>query len=97
MERTTYFVQVILPLPVPGLFTYRVPYDMNGSIEKWKRVVVQFGKKKIYTAIVVNIHETPPPNYSVKYILSILDQKPVMNNIQYNFWKWIADYYMSEP
>ena len=97
MERTTYFVEVILPLPVPGLFTYRVPYEMNGSIEKWKRVVVQFGKKKIYTAIVVNILETPPPNYSVKYILSILDQKPVMNSIQYNFWKWIADYYMSEP
>ncbi len=97
MERTTYFVQVILPLPVPGLFTYRVPYEMNNSIAKWKRVVVQFGKKKIYTAIVVNIHETPPPNYSVKYILSILDQKPVMNSIQYNFWKWIADYYMSEP
>ncbi len=97
MERTTYFVEVILPLPVPGLFTYRVPYEMNASIGKWKRVVVQFGKKKIYTAIVVNIHETPPPNYSVKYILSILDQKPVMNNIQYGFWKWIADYYMSEP
>ena len=97
MERTTYFVEVILPLPVPGLFTYRVPYEMNDYIEKWKRVVVQFGKKKIYTAIVVNIHETPPPNYSVKYILSILDQKAVMNNIQYGFWKWIADYYMSEP
>jgi primosomal protein N' (replication factor Y) len=97
MERTTYFVEVILPLPVPGLFTYRVPYEMNDSIGKWKRVVVQFGKKKIYTAIVVNIHETPPPNYSVKYILSILDQKPVMNKIQYDFWKWIADYYMSEP
>jgi len=97
MERTTYFVEVILPLPVPGLFTYRVPFDMNDSIEKWKRVVVQFGKKKIYTAIVVNIHESPPSHYSVKYILSILDKKPVMNNIQYKFWEWVADYYMSEP
>ncbi|MBM3437221.1 MAG: primosomal protein N', partial [Bacteroidetes bacterium] len=88
---------VILPLPVPGLFTYRVPFEMNHAIEKWKRVVVQFGKKKIYTAIVVNIHETPPKDYSVKYLLSILDQAPVMNGIQYKFWQWVSSYYMCEP
>jgi primosomal protein N' (replication factor Y) (superfamily II helicase) len=97
MERTTLFADVILPLPVPGLFTYRVPYEMNGTIEKWKRVVVQFGKKKIYTAVVVNIHEVPPKNYTVKYILSILDQSPVMNSIQYSFWQWVSSYYMCEP
>jgi len=96
MERKTLFVEVLLPLPVPGTFTYRVPFDLNDQVEKWKRVVVQFGKKKIYTAIIVNIHQTPPDKYSVKYILSIIDHQPIMNSIQYNFWKWIASYYMSE-
>jgi primosomal protein N' (replication factor Y) len=96
MERKTLFVEVLLPLPVPGTFTYRVPFDLNDQVEKWTRVVVQFGKKKIYTAIIINIHQTPPNQYSVKYILSVIDQQPIMNPIQYNFWKWIASYYMSE-
>ena len=81
MSRTTLFVDVILPLPVPGLFTYRVPFELNDQVEQWKRVVVQFGKKKIYTAIVTKVHEIPPQNYTVKYILSVLDHKPVMNSI----------------
>ncbi len=97
MERTTLFADVLLPLPVPGLFTYRVPFELNNKISKWKRVVVQFGKKKIYTAIVVNIHTNVPKNYSVKYLLSILDTEPVMNDIQYRFWQWLAGYYMAEP
>ena len=97
MDRVTLFVDVILPLPVPGLFTYRVPYELNDQVEKWKRVVVQFGKKKIYTAIVVNVHDSPPQNYAVKYILSVLDKNPVMNGIQFQFWNWIAEYYLCEP
>jgi primosomal protein N' (replication factor Y) (superfamily II helicase) len=97
MERITLFADVILPLPVPGLFTYRVPFELNDKVGKWKRVVVQFGQKKIYSALVVNIHEIPPKNYAVKYILSLLDKEPVMNEIQYTFWKWIANYYMCEP
>jgi len=96
MNRTTLFVDVILPLPVPGLFTYRIPFELNDSVECWKRVVVQFGKKKVYTAIIVNIHETPPKNYAVKYILSVLDANPIMNELQFNFWRWIAGYYMCE-
>ncbi|MCD4698686.1 MAG: primosomal protein N', partial [Bacteroidales bacterium] len=78
-------------------FTYRVPWDLNESIEKWKRVVVQFGKKKVYTAIVVNIHQNPPQNFQVEYILSIIDAKPVMNKLQFQFWQWISSYYMCEP
>jgi primosomal protein N' (replication factor Y) (superfamily II helicase) len=97
MERVTLFADVILPLPVPGLFTYRIPYELNDQVGKWKRVVVQFGQKKIYSALVVNIHEVPPKNYAVKYILSLLDKEPVMNEIQFTFWKWIASYYMCEP
>ena len=97
MSRITLFVDVILPLPVPGLFTYRVPFELNDQVEQWKRVVVQFGRKKIYTAIVTNVHENPPQNYNVKYILSVLDQYPVMNSIQFQFWNWMSTYYMCEP
>jgi primosomal protein N' (replication factor Y) (superfamily II helicase) len=96
MDRLTLFADVILPLPLPGTFTYRVPFELNDSVGVWRRAVVQFGKKKIYTAIIVNIHEIPPKNYQVKYILSLLDEKPVMNELQYSFWQWIAGYYMCE-
>jgi len=94
MDRLTLFVDVILPLPVPGTFTYRVPMEMNDSVATWKRVVVQFGKKKVYSALVVNVHEIPPAKYAVKYILSVIDEDAIANAIQYEFWKWIADYYM---
>ncbi len=97
MNRVTLFVDVILPLPVPGLFTYRVPYELNNQVTKWKRVVVQFGKKKIYTAIVANVHEVPLNNYSVKYILSVLDQNLIMTGVQFKFWNWMSSYYMCEP
>lgn len=97
MERKTLFADVIVPLPVPGLFTYRVPFDFNDSIQPWTRVVIQFGKKKIYTAIVVRIHEIPPKSSSVKYILSVLDKDAIMTPIQFDFWKWMSKYYMCEP
>ena len=89
------FVEVLLPLPVKGLFTYRVPLNMKNQIAKGIRVVVQFGRKKIYTAIVVNIHSKIPSNFQPKYIQSILDLAPVVNKIQLDFWRWMADYYMS--
>ena len=97
MERITLFVDVLLPLPVAGTFTYRVPMELNNSVGLWKRVVVQFGQKKVYTAVVVKIHETPPKLYAVKYILSVIDANPIMNENQYDFWKWMASYYMCEP
>ena len=94
MERTTLFVDILLPLPLPGTFTYRVPFSLNDEIKKGQRVVVQFGRKKIYTAVVLKIHQNPPQGYSVKYISSILDPVPVINDIQLDFWKWMSKYYM---
>ena len=94
MERTTLFVDVLLPLPVKGTFTYRVPFLLNDEIRKGQRVVVQFGRKKLYTALVLNIHEKVPETYSVKYILSILDPIPIVNDVQMNFWKWMSEYYL---
>lgn len=92
--RQTFFVEVILPLPLPGHFTYRVPYDLNGSLEIGQRVVVQFGRKKLYTALIYKIHEKVPQNYEVKYILSVLDSKPIVNSLQFKLWHWMANYYM---
>lgn len=94
MERITLFVDILLPLPLPGFYTYRVPYEMNDLVAVGKRVVVQFGKKKIYTAIIRKIHQIPPDYQSVKYILAILDTEAVVNEKQLKFWDWISQYYI---
>ena len=60
MERKTLFVDVILPLPLDGTFTYRVPYEMNDWVKEGLRVVVQFGQRKVYAAIVFKVHELIP-------------------------------------
>jgi primosomal protein N' (replication factor Y) len=90
--RTTLFVNVLLPLPVAGYFTYRVPFDLNESVEPGKRVVVQFGKKKVYTALIHSISEKAP-KVETKYILGVLDLHPVANQFQFRLWEWIASYY----
>lgn len=95
MERKTLFVEVILPLPLDGSFTYRVPYEMNDLVAQGKRVLVQFGKRKVYSALVESVHENIPKNYQAKYILAVLDSYPIVNHLQLTFWSWIAKYYIS--
>lgn len=95
MERITLFVDVLLPLALPEVYTYRVPFEMNEKVEVGKRVVVQFGKKKIYSALIKNIHHKAPNHYSVKYILDVIDEQPIVNAFQFRFWEWMADYYMA--
>ena len=94
MERVTLFAEILLPLPIPGTFTYRVPFAMNNLIKIGQRVTVQFGKRRVYAGLVMKLHETPPAKGIPKYILSILDEKPLINDIQIKFWHWMADYYM---
>jgi primosomal protein N' (replication factor Y) len=94
--RTTLFVDVLLPLPVAGYFTYRVPFELNDEIEPGKRVVVQFGKKKIYTALIRSVTDKSPA-VETRYILGVLDIKPVVNETQFAFWEWMASYYCSTP
>ncbi|KAF0131028.1 MAG: primosomal protein N'' [Bacteroidetes bacterium] len=96
-ERITLFADVLVPLPVPGLFTYRIPYEMNSIIRTGQRVIVQFGKKKIFAAIVRKLHEQIPSDYTPKYILGILDEKAIVNESQLHFWDWIHHYYMCYP
>ena len=95
-ERKTKFVQVILPLALPQTFTYRVQHEWNDDIAIGQRVIVQFGKgKKQYSAIVAEIHYTPPASYQAKYLEAILDESPIIHPVQLTFWNWIADYYMA--
>lgn len=91
------FADVILPLPLYSAYTYSVPEEMQREIQTGSRVLVQFGKKKYYTAIVVSIHSNPPKGYDVKPIMSMLDPEPVVRYPQINLWKWIADYYLCAP
>ena len=93
-ERETLFVEVILPLAIAKNYTYRVPFNLNGDVAIGKRVVVQFGKSKLYTAIIASIGNQAPEKYEAKYIIDILDNEPIVNPAQLSFWKWIADYYL---
>ncbi len=90
----TIFAEVLLPLPLRATFTYRVPRKLTSGLYKGMRVVVQFGRRKIYTGIVHSLHENPPEEYEAKYILSILDDSAVVTETQLKFWDWMAGYYM---
>lgn len=86
------FVDLILPLPLPNTYIYEVPDSFSG-VECGMRVVVQFGQKKLYTALISKVHQNAPENYRAKPILSVLDDFPVVTGKQLDFWKWIATYY----
>lgn len=96
VERKTLFIEVVLPLAISKTYTYRVPLDMTGDITIGKRVVVQFGKSRIYTAIIYKISETPPALYEAKYIIDVLDQEPIVNEFQLRLWKWMSAYYLCQ-
>ncbi len=87
------YASLLLPLPLPGFFTYAVPEEMAETLKVGVRVVVQFGKKKLYTALVREIHEQKP-DIEVKEIISQMDAKPVVNAMQFEFWEWLAAYYL---
>lgn len=87
-------IQVILPLPLQEKFTYEVPDDAAGSIGLGTRVLVQFGRKKYYTAIVAGLDQRPPQNYEVKKIMAVLDPHPALRYPQLKFWEWISEYYL---
>ena len=88
-----YFVEVILPLPLPKLYTYRINEDEAHFLQMGMRVAVSFGKSKVYTALVHKVH-TNEPTYETKDIEYILDETPIVTPEQITHWQWIADYYM---
>lgn len=88
------FVEVILPLPLPKLYTYRVPLDLESEVAVGKRVIVQFGKKKYYSGLIHGISHTPPKEYEAKFITNLLDEQPIVSEHQFRFWQWLSHYYM---
>jgi primosomal protein N' (replication factor Y) len=93
-EVQTYFAELLLPVPVPKLFTYRVPQQLNAKILVGQRAIVQFGDRKILTGVIARIHTSPPQEYEAKYLLELLDDFPVVTEIQFQLFQWIADYYL---
>ncbi|HJD74866.1 MAG TPA: primosomal protein N' [Bacteroides reticulotermitis] len=88
------FVDVILPLPLPKSFTYSLPEEYAEEVKVGCRVVVPFGRKKYYTAIVCNVHYYAPTEYEVKDISTLLDASPILLPMQFKFWEWLANYYL---
>ena len=87
------YLDIILPLPLPKLFTYEAG-EFADKTEPGMRVVVPFGKKKLYSGIIESVHNRKPEGYEIKAVLSVLDERPVVIETQLKFWKWIAEYYM---
>jgi primosomal protein N' (replication factor Y) len=94
MADQTIFVDVVVPLAIPNLLTYRVPRDIEDEVKVGQRIVVQLGKSKLYTALIRKIHTSAPAKYEARYIESLLDERPVVKESQFRLWQWMADYYM---
>ena len=88
------YVDVLLPLPLEGLFTYAVPEEMEAQVRFGVRLVVPLGRSKTYVAIAVKTHGQQP-TFKVKPVIQVLDNEPVLTESQFSLWQWIADYYMS--
>jgi len=91
------YAQVILPLAVEGFYTYLVPEALHRRISPGSRVLVPFGKKRIYSAIVHSIQEESPEGFQAKLILDLLDDSPLVSQEQLALWDWISAYYMCTP
>ncbi|MBT8296020.1 MAG: primosomal protein N' [Gramella sp.] len=89
-----YFADLILPLPLDNRFTYSLSEAEADFIKPGMRIAVQFGKNRIYTGIVAEIHQNPPEVYEAKPIHQILDEKPLLSEKQLKFWTWLATYYL---
>ena len=89
------FADIILPLPLDGVFTYSVPQSLEGQVIRGVRVLVPLGRNKTYVGIISEVHDKKPEGYQTKDILQVLDSSPILLDTQLHLWQWIADYYMS--
>ena len=90
------FIDVLLPIAVDRPFTYAIENDQSKLIEPGFRVAVSFGKSKIYTGVVLKIHNIPPQGYDAKFIELVLDKQKSITKKQLDFWLWISEYYHSK-
>lgn len=89
------YADIILPLPLDGLFTYSIPQQLSVQVRSGMRVLVPFGRSKSYVGVVAHVHDNEPKGYKVKPILQVMDDRVMVTADQYRLWQWIADYYMS--
>ncbi|MBT8282519.1 MAG: primosomal protein N' [Muriicola sp.] len=89
-----FYVDVVLPIPLEKLFTYRVDSEIATALRQGMRLAVPFGKSKIYTALVYEVHNNPPMAYEAKDIHEVIDTIPLVTELQLRHWEWIASYYM---
>ncbi|HNP49447.1 MAG TPA: primosomal protein N' [Bacteroidia bacterium] len=95
-NKNQFLVDVILPLPVNQHFTYLVPEELVASCSPGKRVIVPFGKSRIFAAIIRNVRESSEPVDGFKAIQSVLDEMPIVNSFQFDLWSWISEYYLCQ-
>ena len=88
------YVDVIVPLPIASQYTYSLPTEWEESVQEGCRVVVSFGRKKFYTGIVTKVHYAAPDGYETKDIEEVLDTSPILLPRQFQFWEWLASYYL---
>ena len=89
-----HYVDVLLPLPLANWYTYSLPESLEGQVQTGSRVIVSFGPKKFYTALVANVHYCPPEGYEIKDVTEVLDTRPILLPQQFRLWKWMASYYL---
>ena len=88
------FADIVLPLPLEGLFTYSVPDALAEKVKFGMRVLVPLGRSKKYVGIVTSLHQQKP-DFACKDILAVLDPSPILLPAQWRLWQWMADYYLS--
>ena len=88
------FVEVILPLPLKGTFTYSLPKAIGGIVCVGCRVKVPLGNRKSYTALVAEVHDRAPQDYAVKPVMELLDTVPIVTSHQLQLWEWLSKYYL---
>lgn len=88
------YVDVILPLPLDGTFTYSVPDGMEGKVVPGVRLLVPLGKSKKYIAMATRLHDDKPA-FSCKPVEAVLDNTPSLLPQQMRLWQWIGYYYMA--
>ncbi len=93
-DRRTLFAELVLPVPIPKLFTYRVPAAWNDQVKTGQRAIVPFGQRKVLTGIIARLHDQPPKLYEAKYLLEILDETEIITPLQFQLYGWMASYYM---
>jgi len=96
MIKNNTYADILLPLPVKGYFTYLVPETLTNKAAEGKRVVVPFGSKKLFAGLIKKLHSNPPSSQNTKKVISIIDEKPLILPLHFDFWEWVSDYYLCE-